>query len=543
MSGRLGIDFGTSNTVLAVWDATHREGIPMHVPEMGQIHPASASLLVDSPDESALTKAAEISVIPSLIHYAGDGRRWIGEQVRQKNLTNSDRTFSLMKRYIANRSPVARRLDGRSITHFAAGQDFLSAVLLLAIEEMKVGDEEMAFTVPVEAFEHYVDWLTRVTESIGVARFRLIDEPSAAALGYGAHIQPGHVYLIFDFGGGTLDVAVVLIEEESQSASGRRCRVLGKAGRELGGSTLDAWLFQEVLRRHGRSDSDEDVRKMSSQLLGECRAAKEKLSRDTRAEITAMNPATGAVLGTGITREEFEALLDAREMFTHMDQTVRRALNASRERGYSEDHIQSVLMVGGSSLIPSVQKAVQRIFGRDKVRLERPLDAVARGAAAYAAGMDFFDHIQHDYAIRWFNPQKGDYDYRVLVQRGTSYPTPEPIARLTIKATQPGQTQLGIAIFEVATGGTADKGVELVFDSSGAARVVEVLPEEEERRRYFWINEQSPTFLPAEPPAQKGEPRFTVEFGIDSHKRLLITARDLKTGRLTHQEFPVVKLT
>src|SRR5215475_14817117 len=112
-------------------------------------------------------------------------------------------------------------------------------------------------------------------------------------------------------------------------------------------------------------------------------------------------------------------------------------------------------MVGGSSLIPAVQRTVQRIFGKDCVRWNRPLDAVARGAAALVAGVDFYDHIQHDYAIRYVNPQKGDYDYRVIVQHATPYPTLEPVARLTIKATYDGQTQLGIA----------------VFDPSGAVRV------------------------------------------------------------------------
>jgi hypothetical protein len=85
--------------------------------------------------------------------------------------------------------------------------------------------------------------------------------------------------------------------------------------------------------------------------------------------------------------------------------------------------------------------------------------------------------------------------------------------------------------------------MELVFDPSGAARVTRVTPDEEERRRYFWINEQSPTFLCAEPPAVQGEPRFEVEFGIDGNKRLLITARDLKTKRITHRDHPVVQLT
>lgn len=238
-------------------------------------------------------------------------------------------------------------------------------------------------------------------------------------------------------------------------------------------------------------------------------------------------------------------MLDEHAVFTQIDQTIRRALNAARERGYTEDHIIAALMVGGSSLIPSVQKTVQRIFGRERVMLNRPLDAVARGAAAFVAGVDFYDHIQHDYAIRWVNPQKGDYDYRVIVNRGTPYPTEEPVARMTVKASHDGQKQLGIAIFEVGerrqrSGGQA---VELVFDPSGAARMVNLTPDEEDRRTYFWLNEHTPTFLAADPPGKQGEARFEVEFKIDENKRLLITARDVQTGRVTHRDYPVVKLT
>ena len=70
-----------------------------------------------------------------------------------------------------------------------------------------------------------------------------------------------------------------------------------------------------------------------------------------------------------------------------------------------------------------------------------------------------------------------------------------------------------------------------------------VTPDDGERRSRFWLNEHSPTFLRADPPARKGEERFQVEFTVDGNKHLLITARDLKTGQLTHQNYPVVKLT
>ena len=531
MPGRLGIDFGTSNTVLAVWDEASREGVPVHVPDYGQFYQQGDK---------------QVSIIPSLIHYTADRRQWIGNQVIQQNLRfDNERTFWWMKRYIANRSPVKKRLDGREISHFDAGRDFLSTVLTFAATEIGTANEEIALTVPVEAYEHYENWLFGVAEAAGMSRFRLIDEPSAAALGYGAHIQPGNVYLIFDFGGGTLDVAVVLIEEAEQSQVGRRCRVLGKGGAEIGGASIDSWLYQKLLHENGRSDADEEVRGISKALLLECEEAKKRLSAHERADIGYMNPNTGATIAAQFTRSQFEDLLDERNVFTRIDRTIRRALNSSRERGYGEDDVKSVLMVGGSSLIPSVQKTVQRIFGKSRVMLERPLDAVARGAAAFVAGVDFYDHIQHDYAIRWVNAKKGDYDYRVIVKRGTPYPTEQAIERLTVKATYEGQKQLGIAIFEIGESRHRGDGqaVELVFDPSGAARMVNVAPDEEDRRTHFWINETSPTFLAAEPPVQQGEARFEVELGIDDNKRLLITARDLKSGRTTHKDYPVVKLT
>src|SRR5215475_7468998 len=328
MSGRLAIDFGTSNTVVAVWDEERREGVPLHIPDYGRLLP---------------DREERISVIPSLIHYTADTRRWVGGQVLQQQLYQSERTFRWMKRYIANRSPIKKRLDGREISHFEAGRDFLSSVLAFAAVELNAGDEEVALTVPVEAFEHYEGWLTDVAEAVGMARFRLIDEASAAALGCGAHIQPGQAYLIFDFGGGTLDVAVVLIEEEEQEQPGRRCRVLGKAGADLGGPTIDGWLFQEVLRQNARGDADEEVRQLSRALLAECEQAKERLSEHERADVSVVNPATGTVLAAEFTQRQFEDLLDSHELFAQIDQTIRRALNAALERGYTEDHIVAAL--------------------------------------------------------------------------------------------------------------------------------------------------------------------------------------------------------
>ena len=531
MPGRLGIDFGASNTVLAVWDPARGEGVPLHISEFG-----TTIALAHGPEEAA------VSVIPTLIHYAEDGRRWIGEQVRERGLEGSERTFSLIKQYLLRRSPVQRKLGDRRVSPMQAGADFLSAVLVSAAQQFDASNEEVALTVPVEAFEHYSDWLTGTVEQAGMPRIRLLDEPSAAALGYGAHIQPGQAYFIFDFGGGTLDVAMVLIEEpRSNNEAGRHCRVLGKSGRHLGGSSIDAWLMQDFLRRHSRNPDADEVRRVSRALLSQCRQAKETLSREPSARVSI--EFSGAPASFDYTPAHLEELLDEHDAFTQIDQTIRRTLHAAHEHGFGEDRIDLALLIGGSSLMPCVQKAVTRIFGREKVRLHRPLDAVARGAAAFVAGAELCDHIQHDYAVRWLNPRSGEYDYRVVVQRGTVYPTREPLARMTVKATHAGQTELGIAIFELGDSSKAKPLVELVFDPSGAARLVELTLDEQEQRTRFWVNEQNPTFLSATLPSEAGEPRFAVEFGVDANKRLLITARDLKTGSWVYRDHPVVKLS
>jgi molecular chaperone DnaK (HSP70) len=533
MSGRLSIDFGTSNTIVAVWDEHRQEGVPVEIPGYGR---DVISAQDDKPER-------HMSIIPSLISYGAGNQRRIGAEVLDADLAESNGTFRWMKRYICRRSPVRIRIEQSEWSHFDAGRDFLTAILDHAIPLFHEPGEEIAFTVPVEAFEHYESWLMDVAKSAGVSRVRLIDEASAAAAGYATQVQAGDIFLVFDFGGGTLDVSIVRMDESRKDA--RRCRVIAKAGADIGGATIDTWIYQEILRQNGRHEDDEDVRRMSRHLLKQCECAKELLSSRERARIQAVDPIDQSLIAGELTRTQFEEILDRQDGFRQIDHTIRRAFNSARERGFSEDDIKAVLMTGGSSLIPSTQKMMCRIFGKDLVRLRRPLEAVACGAASFVAGFDIDDHIQHDYAIRHVSPEKGAYDYRVIVNRGTPYPTRGPVARLTVKASYEGQSQLGLAIFEVGNASLrpGPGPVELIFDSAGAARVRPVNCEDLDRRCYFWVNELQPTFLNADPPAVKGEPRFSVEFGIDENKRLLITARDLRTRELIFRDHPVIRLT
>ena len=171
-------------------------------------------------------------------------------------------------------------------------------------------------------------------------------------------------------------------------------------------------------------------------------------------------------------------------------------------------------------------------------------------AAAFAAGAEVIDFLQHDYAIRHIDPATGGHAWRPIVRRGTVYPTDEPVAKVLIKASHEDQGPLGIALFEVeASAGveprpeTNGTPLELSFDAAGAVLLSAISSEDRASQSRLWLNEHRPTFLSAEPPIVPGEARFEVQFDIDADRRLLITARDLKTGETVLEGQAVVRLT
>jgi hypothetical protein len=119
------------------------------------------------------------------------------------------------------------------------------------------------------------------------------------------------------------------------------------------------------------------------------------------------------------------------------------------------------------------------------------------------------------------------------------------VAEKFIRATYPGQTDLGLAVFEVGESPQARRGqgTEVVFGPDGNARIRAIDPAASEERHRHWLNEKSPTFLKADPPAREGEDTFAVSFAVDGNKHLLVTARDLRSDKLVMKDYPVVKLT
>lgn len=529
MPFRFAVDFGTSNTVLACWDGEHGEARVLEFPGWSRPCPGDGG---------------STSVIPSVIHYTGGGERWIGQDVADKGLMDSPGTIRWMKHYILTRSPVRVPSNGGTRSYHEAGADFLGTILSFLIREEGAREAEAVFTLPVESFEHYQDWVFTLCGTAGISAARVVDEASAAALASGISLQAGETFMLFDMGGGTLDVSVVRMDE-GEGGSGHRCRVLGKAGDDIGGMRMDQWIFGQMQERYADVLGSPAGRQLSRPLIGACERAKEALSGARTAEI-AVRAGTGgeAALSVTYSREEFERLLEEKDFFPRLNATVQRALQGAYSRGFSEDDLAGVVMVGGCSQVPAVRKALEHRFGRGRVWHDRPLDTVARGAAAFSAGIGLDDHVQHDYALRFWNSRTGAHEYRTLVRQGDPYPSRQPVARFLIRATYDGQSQMGVPVFEVGKAGAPRKGPlrELVGEPGGGVRLLDLPGEELERQQLFWMNENAPFFIPVNPPAARDESRFELSFTLDSNRRLLVTARDTRSGQTVMKDRPVVRL-
>jgi molecular chaperone DnaK (HSP70) len=524
---RIGIDFGTANTVVARWVEHLGRGEPISLDGVDLVRPGH--------------RGVGQRVIPSLVAYSPrDDRRWLGAQVL--GLTDPDvAVFQSTKSNVTGRSvDIARRVGERRISGREAATQFLGDVTALAMLTVGADDLEIVATAPVETFDTYRDWLVReVGDGMAAARLRVVDEATAAAVGYSARMSPGDVFCVFDFGAGTLDISVVRIAEPDAAVGGAGVRVVAKVGLDLGGNHIDALLAEHTVAAARVPDTDPVAyNRIFRGLLASAEAAKVTLTARERATIGSGRHRTE------ISRADFEKLLRDKDVLGRVNRALRKVLDASAAKGYPSGEIAGVFLVGGTSLIPAVQDLLRMQFDPALVRLDRPLEAVATGAAAIAGGHELHDHIQHDYAIRHLDPRSGAYEFETLVAAGTAYPTPDPVSSLTIKAVNHGQRRFGIAVYELTHATHRDSGadLEIMFDADGGARTVEVTSQRRQERSRLWLNEDSPTFLEAAPPASAGIDRFRLDFRIDSQRRLTVSAFDIERRTWVLDRYPVVRL-
>ncbi|MGV0024864.1 Hsp70 family protein [Phormidesmis priestleyi] len=526
------IDFGTSNTVVTRWNRVTQQPETLSLPGI-------SFRVGQSP-----------SLIPSLVYVenAAENKVLVGQQVRDRalDLSSDSRFFRNFKRGIgSNIQGFLPELDGQTVSFEQVGEWFLTQV----IRQLKVTDPEIAqslvFTVPVDSFEAYRLWLGRVCQSLEIDQVRMLDEPTAAALGYG--LSDRQTLLVIDFGGGTLDLSLVQLDSQTQAKplgfilkwgqksfaerSGQRpkvARVLAKAGQNLGGSDIDHWLVDHF------TDQGLAATPLATRLA---ERLKIQLSLQTQAQEVYFDDETFDSYDLSLSRSQFEQILTEHQFFDKLDEAMNQVLQQAKRQGLSVSDIDAVLLVGGTVQIPSVQNWVRQYFDAAKIRCEKPFEAIAQGALQLSQGIQIKDFLYHGYGVRYWDRRNNCHSWHPLIKAGQPYPMQSPV-ELVLGASLERQPSIELIVGELGTEATQ---TEVFFD--GDRLVTRSLSSGQTQVQPLNDRDGSRSIADLEPLGMPGSDRIKVQFQVDDQRFLRMTVEDLLTDRTLVEDQPVVQLS
>jgi len=471
MAKIIGIDLGTSNSAAAVMEG------------------GRAAILPSAEGATQYGKA-----FPSYVAFTKEGLKLVGEPARRQAIANTDGTFSAFKRKM-----------GTDFKYNAFGKEYrpqeLSAFLLQKIKhdaEMFLGDkvEKAVITVPAY-FDDNQRQATKDAGAIaGLEVVRIINEPTAAALAYGLDkADKDQKIVVFDLGGGTLDVTIMDFGKgvfEVKSTSGDTA---------LGGTDMDNAIVDHlagVFLRESGIDVQSD--KQAMQRLRDA-GEKAKIELSTLLESDINLPFLSADK-TGpkhfaykLTRAKLEEIVEP--IVNRCKVPVQRALSDSK---LSPTQIDKLIMVGGPTRMPIVQRFVEGIFGKKVERGVDPMECVAMGAAIQAGVIsgDVKDILLLDVTPLSLGIETAGGVFTKLIERNTTIPT---------KKSQ---------IFSTAADMQTSVDVHVLQGERAMAR----------------DNVELGKFnLMGIPPAPRGMPQIEVSFDIDANGIIHVTAKDMGTGK------------
>lgn len=530
------IDFGTSNTVVARWNAATQQAETVNLGDLarciGQNPPLVPSLLY--------VESLQSLNAPQVI---------VGQPVRDRGLdvAQDSRFFRNFKRGIgADIQGFLPEVDGHQMSFERVGQAFLQQVVaqLSATESL----ESLVFTVPVDSFEAYRNWLGQVCEALQVPQIRLLDEPTAAALGYG--LQGGETLLVIDFGGGTLDFSLVQLAAaqgegrplgfllkwgdrslaDSSTQRVKTARVLAKAGENLGGADLDNWIADYFAETQELAVSPLTLR-LAEQL-------KISLSAHPLATEVYFNDETFESVELSLDRDRFEAILKANQFFERLEGRLQQVLQQASGQGIELADIDAVLLVGGTAQIPAVKAWVGQTFEAEKIRSDRPFEAIAHGALQITQGVELKDFLYHSYGIRYWDRRNNRHSWHPIIRQGQPYPMEKPV-ELYLGASTEKQPSIELILGEL---GQEQATTEVYFEgdrlvtrrlTAGSDPVVQPLNDRDGARSIATLD----------PPGFPGSDRIKVLFQIDAQRFLRITVEDILTGNTLIENQSVVQLS
>ena len=487
MSKIIGIDLGTTNSVVAVMEG----GQPVVIPNQ----------------EGGRTT-------PSVVGFTKTGERLVGQVAKRQSVTNPENTIYSIKRFMGRRHDEVSEEMKMVPYNIIRGENGdarvesqgkrvsppeISAMILGKLKEAAesyLGEKVTKAVITVPAY--FNDSQRQATKDAGAIAglevMRIINEPTAAALAYGLDKKKDQTIAVYDFGGGTFDISILEVSEgvvEVKSTNGDT---------HLGGDNIDQRLIQwivEDFRKEQGIDLSKD--QMALQRLKEA-GEKAKIELSTLLETEVNLPfitadATGPKhLVMKLTRARFEQMVD-----DILQRTLEPCKLALRDAGMTPSNIDEVVMVGGSTRIPKVQQLVSNLFGREPNKSVNPDEVVAVGAAVQGGvlGGEVKDVLLLDVTPLSLGIETLGGVFTKLIERNTTIPTRKTEVFSTAAD---NQTSVEIKVYQGERAMARDNRFLHAFQLTGI------------------------------PPAPRGVPQIEVSFDIDANGILNVSAKDRATG-------------